>query len=130
MKLRPPSTTNGRSWQYLALALVTVLASGLGVSTYAAAADATWNLEEPMQPIAKDSPKIRVCKACSLTEMLDGSSQRVAERAAPEYSTPRDAGQMMMPRDDGVVGVATDPYAGTTITVPGVAILTLPVVIQ
>ncbi|WP_136249414.1 hypothetical protein [Panacagrimonas perspica] len=100
-----------------------------GMSTYAIAADAASILEEPMQPIAKDSPKIRVCKACSLTEMQDGSSQRVAERAAPEYSAPRDAGQMMMPRDDGA-GSATDPYAGTTISVPGAATLMLPVVIQ
>lgn len=130
MKSRPASTTNERPWQYTALALVTLMASGLGASSYAMAADAASLLEEPMQPIAKDSPKIRVCKACSLTEMHEGSSQRVAERAAPEYSAPRDAGQMMMPHDDGAMDSATDPYAGTTITVPGAAILMLPVVIQ
>ena len=129
MKLRTASTTNGRPWQHAALVLVTVMASGLGASTNAVAADTASILEEPMQPIAKDSPKIRVCKACSLAEMQDGSSQRVAERAAPEYSAPRDSGQMMMPRDEGA-GSATDPYAGTTISVPGAATLMLPVVIQ
>jgi len=119
---------NGRPWCHVALVLAMV--SGLGVSTYVAAADAGSVLEEPMQPMAKDAPKIRVCKACSLTEMQDGSSQRVAERAAPEYSAPRDAGAMMMPRDDGAADAATDPYEGTTISVPGAAILMLPVVIQ
>jgi hypothetical protein len=108
------------------------MVSGLGAWTNVAAADtdAASILEEPMQPMAKDSPKIRVCKACSPTEMQEGSTLRVAERAAPEYSAPRDAGQMMMmPRDGGASSV-TDPYAGTTISVPGTATLMLPVVIQ
>ena len=107
-----------------------VMAAGLVIWTPAGAADGGSILEEPMQPITKGGPSIPVCKACTATELLDVGNQRVAERNAPEYAAPRDAGPMMMQRDGGMAGAADESYVGTVITVPGAATVILPVVIQ
>lgn len=81
-------------------------------------------LEEPMQPIAKVGATAPICRSCARTEVRDGNGQRVAERAAPEYSAPRRAPSMMTPSNDD--GLSEDTLPDTSDAVESGGLVSLP----
>ena len=106
-----------RGFPCLAFAAV-VFACGVPASIVAG--EPPSGLEEPMQPIAKGKAATSVCRYCAEADMRDGSGQRVAERAAPEYPAPRHAGA-----DEGGMTTGMGPAGSdgsSLLSLPGAAV--------